>query len=149
MCFVYTNSTMNIDTKVLRSYFIEKPVDLVYLFGSQASGMAKPYSDIDIGVVFSSDVLDEEKFSLRTSFIAEISKLLKMESIDVVDLLGVSPFMRFEAIKHHKEVFVRNNATRLVFESNTLSEYFDRKYYLERHIRLGLQSLKGEYGVKA
>ncbi len=133
---------MNIDTKALQTYFAEKPVELVYLFGSQANDSAKPYSDIDIGVVFSPNLSDAEKFSLRTIYIADISKLLKTDAIDVVNLSKVSSFMRFEAIKHHKEIFVRNNATRIVFESNTLSEYFDRQYYLVRHIRLGLQGLK-------
>ncbi len=133
----------------LEVYFADTPVNLVYLFGSQAGGNTKPYSDIDIGVVFSSTISASEKFSLRTKIIADISKLLKTDFVDVVDLSMASPFMRFEAIKHHKEIFVRNNKERIIFESHVLSEYFDRQYYLQRHIRLGLQYLKEDYGVTA
>lgn len=137
-----------LDESRLHDYFTRHPVELAYLLGSQASRDTKPYSDVDFAVLFSAQLSKQRRFSERMEFIADLTVMLKTDSIDVVDLNEASPFFRFEAIKHRKELFVRNEKVRIAFETKTLSEYFDRQYYLRRHTVLGIEYLKEEYGVK-
>ena len=136
-----------IDTTKLFEYFSKQPVELAYLFGSYASGKQKPYSDIDIAVLFSKECSQEEKFDLRKRMTSDISALLKTEQTDILDLDNASPFLQFEAIKNRKELFIRNNTKRVDTETRILQNYFDRQYYIKRHTKLGLQSLKEEYGI--
>lgn len=139
---------MSFNEVQLRNYFTNKPVELVYLLGSYATGETKPYSDIDFAVSFSSHLSQKEKFSLRLRLISDVSSLLETDTIDLIDLELASPLLRFEAIKNRREIFVRNENIRVAFEAKVLSEYFDRQYYLKRHVTLGMRMLKEEYGLK-
>lgn len=135
------------EIKQLKEYFSKQPVVLVYLFGSYAGKKEKPYSDIDIAVSFEKDLSDQQRFDLKLKFIGDLTLILKMDKIDIVDLKDASPFLKFEAIKQRFEIFIKNESKRVEFEKMVLSEYFDRQYYLRRHIDKGLQDYKKEYGV--
>lgn len=76
----------------LKSYFVKKPVQLVYLFGSKAEGREKPYSDIDIAVLFSEKLSGQERFDLKLKILSDVSLILKTEVIDIVDFSTASPF---------------------------------------------------------
>ena len=138
-----------IDFRALHNYFKVQPVDLVYLMGSQASGTVKPYSDIDIGVLFDPKFSSSERFNLKIAVIADLSKILGTDNIDLVDLGSANPHLAFEAIKHRKEIYSKDEKTRVHFETKVLSEYFDQQFYLSRHTILGLKNLKEEYGIRA
>lgn len=131
----------------LQEYFKDEPVLLAYLLGSQATGKVKPYSDTDIAVLFDPKLTPQQRLTAKLKLLYDITKLLKTDKVDLIDLHGASPFFCFEAIKHRKEIFVRNEKTRIEFEIRVLSEYFDQQYYLKRHSILGIQKLKEEYGI--
>lgn len=78
-----------------------------------------------------------------------IKQILKTDNLELIDLEDASPHFRYEAIKHRKEVFVKDEKVRIDCETKVLSEYFDRQYYLKRHSMLGLEKLKEEYGISA
>lgn len=132
----------------LKSYFAKKPICLVYLFGSKATGRGKPYSDIDIAVLFSEKLSGQERFDLKLKILSDISLILKTDAIDIVDLSTASSFLKYEAIKNRQEIFVKSESKRVDFETQVLSEYFDMQYYLKRHIEKGFMDLKKDYGVK-
>lgn len=132
----------------LKSYFSKQPICLAYLFGSVAEKREKPYSDIDIAVLFSKSVSGQEKFNLKVKILSDLTLILKTDAIDVVDLSSASPFLKFEAIKTRHEIYVSNESKRVEFEKKVLSEYFDMQYYLKRHITQGILDLKKEYGIK-
>lgn len=134
-----------IDIDQLHSYFTDKPVELVYLFGSLAEGKEKSTSDVDIAVLFSPNLSKQKRFDVKLSVISDMSMFLKTDKIDVVDLADASAFLKFEAIKNRKEIFARSESRRVTFEKRVLSEYFDRTYYIKRHIKQGIQKLREEY----
>ncbi len=137
------------DIKKLKGYFQTKPVNLAYLMGSYVSGKQKAYSDIDLAVYFSPKLSKEQKFALKIEMISDLSKMLKTDNIDFVDLSSAPPALKFEAIKQRYEIYVKDEATRVAFETDTLSSLFDRQYYLRRSSLLGIRQLKEEYGIGA
>lgn len=136
-----------LNLKLLQDYFNSKPISLVYLLGSQATGKVKPYSDTDIAVLFDTKLTSSQRMSLRIELISDIMKILKKDNIELIDLNDATPFFRYETIKHRKEIFVKEEKLRIDFETKALSEYFDRQYYLKRHSATGMEKLKEEYGV--
>lgn len=65
-------------------------IDMLVLFGSQATGKTHPKSDVDIGYVSS------ESFELNTLFKIEndLSLLLQRDDVEVVNLRRISPVMK-------------------------------------------------------
>ena len=140
---------LNLNKKQLYNYFKNQPVDLAYLFGSQASEKAKPLSDIDFAVLFRKNLTDQERFTLKIKILGDLSEILKTDKIDLVDLRTAPPFLQFEVIRKRNEIFVRNENARINFETKVLFNFFDRQYFVNRHIRIGIDDLKKEYAITA
>lgn len=138
---------LNIDKNQLYNYFKNQPVELVYLFGSQATKKITPLSDIDFAVLFADNLTDQERFALKIKMLGDLSQILKTDKIDLVDLKTAPPFLQFEAIKKRSEIFVRSENTRIDFETKVLFDFFDRQYFVNRHIKMGINNLKKKYAV--
>ena len=138
---------INLNKNQLYIYFKDQPIDLVYLFGSQASEEVKPLSDIDFAVLFSKKLTDQERFTLKIKILTDLSGILKTDKIDLVDLKTAPPFLQFEVIKKRNEIFVRNENARIDFETKVLFNFFDRQYFVNRHIGMGINDLKKEYEI--
>lgn len=138
---------LSLNKNQLYRYFKNQPVDLVYLFGSQASGNTKPFSDIDFAVLFTRNLTDQERSTLKIKILGDLSGILKMDKIDLVDLKTAPPFLQFEVIRKRNEIFVRNENARIDFETKVLFNFFDRQYFVNRHIKMGINDLKKEYAV--
>lgn len=138
-----------VDFKSLKEYFKNKSVRLVYLMGSQASGQTKPYSDVDMAVLFDQNLSTKQRFDVRIELLSDLTKFLGTDNVDLIDLQNASPVFAYEAIKHRKELYVQNEDTRVDFETKALANYFDQKYYLSRHAILGMGKLKEEYGIRS
>src|SRR3989338_1419561 len=65
-------------------------LDMVVLFGSQATGRIHPKSDVDIGYTAQKFVELETRFHIET----EISRLLSRKDLELVDLGRISPVMK-------------------------------------------------------
>lgn len=140
---------LNLDKNQFYDYFKNQSVELVYLFGSQASGKMKPLSDIDFAVLFAKNLTDQEKFALKLKILGDLSEMLQTDKIDLVDLKKAPPFLQFEAIRKRNEIFVRRENTRIDFETKVLFNFFDRQYFVNRHIEMGINNLKKEYAIAA
>lgn len=138
-----------VDFKLLKEYFKNKSVRLVYLMGSQASGQTKPYSDVDMAVLFDQNLNARQRFDARIELLSYLTKFLGTNNIDLIDLQSAPPFFAYEAIKHRKELYIADEDTRVSFETKALTNYFDQKYYLSRHSLLGMRKLKEEYGIRS
>lgn len=137
------------DFNKLKEYFKNKSVRLVYLMGSQATGQTKPYSDIDMAVLFDQNLSAKQRFNARIELLAGLTKFLGTDNIDLIDLQNSSPIFAYEAIRHRKELYIKDEYIRVDFETKTLANYFDQKYYLSRHSFLGMEKLKEEYGIRS
>lgn len=125
----------------LKKYFAAQPVDVVYLFGSQATGKTNKLSDIDIGVLFKENLSDSTCFDLRVKMTADLSGISKTDQVDVVDLEKAPIALRYSAISPKKEILTVNNNRRAVFEAETNSYYFDYVYYIKQNTKNSLISI--------
>jgi predicted nucleotidyltransferase len=122
--------------QAIREYVKDKPVEVLYLFGSQALGTARPDSDYDFGAIFS----NETSLDNRLQLMGFLSDILKNEHVDVLDLKKVSIRFQYEAIKPGHDIFVRNSKIRNNFEYEVMRDYFDEMYFMKQTTRDYLHS---------
>lgn len=131
--------------KSIQEYFThQEDVTTVYLFGSFAQGRERPTSDVDIAVLFSSD-LDSYAALLRQLDLAnELESLLK-RSVDVINLEAVKPILIHQILLNKRLIVDKDLNRRVKFEVEHRREYFDllpfyRLYHEQALKRLGEDS---------
>ncbi len=65
-------------------------INMLVLFGSQATGRTHPKSDIDIGYTASREI----ELAIRFEIEIEISRMLGRKDVEFVDLQRISPVMK-------------------------------------------------------
>ncbi|MFB3926893.1 MAG: nucleotidyltransferase domain-containing protein [Syntrophales bacterium] len=109
-----------------------------YLFGSQATGKARPSSDIDVAVFLKegSDPVEE-----KLSVIGRLMEGLQTDAVDVVILNTASISLVGRILGEREVVIDRDPFRRHLFESLALRKYMDfsikETANLERRYRLG------------
>ena len=99
-------------------------VSLFYLFGSQASGATSPLSDVDCAVLFAPGVPAKTYGDRQIRLIAEISRRLRRDDIDLVVLNAANPVVRFNVLAG-EPLYMKSDEERIDFEVKTRREYFD------------------------
>lgn len=122
----------------------EKKVKFAYLFGSYAKNNTGPLSDIDIAIYLDDKINKGERFDFRLELMAQISILLKRESIDLIILNDSDISLAYEVIYHGKLIYSKNELKRIRYETKVMSFYFDRKYYYDRHAKLLIEQIAKE-----
>ena len=136
----YTGLMLTDDQKHrIIQYVQNKPIELVYLFGSQATGRAGPLSDYDFAVLFNDELNASQRFDAKLDLISELLGIVKTDHVDVVDLNVAPNGFCYSAIFPKEELFVRSKEIMSEFEFQTLSETFDREYYVKRHTKESLK----------
>lgn len=121
-----------------------RPVELIYLFGSQARGEGNPLSDYDFAILFSNLSDPKKRFEFKLEAITFLAGLLHTDSVDVVDLNSAPPTFRYEAVVPRKVVYARSENARVNFEYKAMADYFDRLYYIKRHTKESLATIEQE-----
>ncbi|HNS56470.1 MAG TPA: nucleotidyltransferase domain-containing protein [Smithellaceae bacterium] len=107
----------------LADYFRIKPgVQLVFLFGSAASGKMTDESDIDIGILFESEPDIFEINELKS----ELNGILKRE-IDIAVLNSAAPVLKMQVLKKGIPVFTKEKKYYNQFFVDTINQYDDLK----------------------
>jgi len=104
----------------LSPLFRDKDLRLVVLFGSVATGAVHPRSDIDLAFLYDRPV---DILALTN----EVSKLLQVDAVDIVDLKRASPLLKFSAVKYGKPVHERSPGVLNEFHSLAFRMYVDTK----------------------
>jgi uncharacterized protein len=109
----------------LRSFFEEDPrgAIAVYLFGSVARGDAGAQSDVDLGVLFSTDppaTLGAPQFTLE----GELERVLHAP-VQVVALNRASADLVHRVLRDGRLVLDGDRAARIRFEVRSRNQYFD------------------------
>ena len=108
----------------LASFFkVRYDISIAFLIGSQASGRARPESDVDVAVLFYSHPSAEEVLSLK----GDLEDLVRND-IDLVLLNGAGPVIGIQALKTGILLLNRDCAYEKFFV-RVLMEYDDLKYY--------------------
>ena len=90
----------------------------LYLFGSAASGEARPGSDLDLALLADRPLAADERFDLEQ----DLALLLGRE-VDLVDLLAASTVMRMQVISTGRLLWEANRYRRELFEVTVYSAY--------------------------
>lgn len=104
----------------LSPLFEEPGLRMTILFGSAVSGNLHTHSDIDLAFLFDGpvDILDLTN---------KVIRLLRTDSVDVVDLKRATPLLKFSAIKPRKVLYEREPGIFNEFASLAFREYIDTK----------------------
>ena len=97
-------------------------IRLIYLFGSQISGITGPMSDIDLGVLLTYNC---EAQSIQLELIHRLAIALDRNKIDVVILNKAPIELAYAVIAQGHVLYQHDQATRVEFEARVLSLYGD------------------------
>ena len=124
----------------------QERVRVAYLFGSYAKGKLGPLSDLDIAVLLDGCLDKRESFDLRLRLINGISSILKTDKLDVVVMNNAPLLLNYNIISEGRVLDSKDELERVMFETRILSRYLDRKYYDERHVKMGMKRI-AERGI--
>ncbi|MCL6635615.1 MAG: nucleotidyltransferase domain-containing protein [Peptococcaceae bacterium] len=115
----------------------------VYLFGSYGTAFQKKFSDLDLGVVFFPDKLPD--LGRELSIEAEISLLLGIEEVDLVNLNRAPVQLRFKAVAEGTILFEADANALANFLEDTYRIYGDYQVDLETYYREYRKALQEAY----
>lgn len=117
-------------------------IKFAYIFGSQATGKATENSDIDIAIYFEEEYPPMKEVFIRGDII-EDGKAFFKKDVDIVSLNNASLLLKYEII--HDGIVLKDDDDRADFESLSLREYFDFKYYSDIYDNAMIERIrKGE-----
>jgi len=97
---------------------VHENVVAAWLFGSQASGRARPDSDVDIAILAEQPLSLDQRLALQI----DLEQALECFRVDVVDLRNATPVLCFEALNGQR-AFVRSADKVAEFSSQVGREY--------------------------
>ena len=114
----------------LKKYFLCQPVDLVYLFGSQAEKRATELSDFDFGILFQKGLSKAKRLDLRLEMMVRLGQILPQKKIDLVDLEQAPLKLKYQIIFPKFVIMVKNRRRMIELEKDIIKRYLDFKTYL-------------------
>lgn len=103
-------------------------VSLVYLFGSCAEKKVHPFSDIDIGIVFSNKKkLKKDMGKIYNELYFLFGNIFRKKNIDIIFLQKASLELRFDVIRHGRIIYRASEDEKQIFEDRVTMLYMDFK----------------------
>ncbi|MBI2415272.1 MAG: nucleotidyltransferase domain-containing protein [Candidatus Kerfeldbacteria bacterium] len=112
----------------LKEIIVHHPVRQAYLFGSQARGTAGALSDIDIAVLFRSDI-DQEKG--ESMLFVDLSQALHTDNIDIVNIETASPLLAHRAVLRGLPILDHLPHETALLKTKILHAYEDTRHLRE------------------
>ena len=110
----------------LKALFIKHGVVLAYLFGSQAEGKTTPLSDIDLAVLFRSNIPASQRFRAQIDLIGDCGHVFHRNDVDVIVLNEAPPLLAYNVVKFGRALYEDPKTRPLVdFVTYTLSRHAD------------------------
>lgn len=132
---------VNLSKKFITKIDQKYKVKFAYLFGSTARGKERKESDIDIALYFEKNYSPLEDTFIRGELI-DIGTSFFNKNVDVISLNSASLLLKYEII--HDGIVLKDNDERASFESLSLREYFDYKYYSDIYNQAMIDKIKNE-----
>jgi predicted nucleotidyltransferase len=127
---------------IVTAYCAERPeIVASYLFGSQASGKARPESDVDLAFLLNDSFDRSKSFDLRIRYATDLSRLLRME-VDTVLLNDANEVLSGQIFSRGMVVYGNDTPELRAFRRSKLPMIAEFSYYID----LRLASLRARFG---
>lgn len=113
--------------KLLDFFKNNENINTVYIFGSHGTEYENEGSDIDFGILFTTDPGILEQMSLE----AEIEEIIDRE-VDIVSLNKCNILLKHKVISKGQKIFERDEIKTADFIEDVLKNYFDFGMKLKR-----------------
>lgn len=123
-----------IEPTLIKKIALKYDLQLIYLFGSKATGRDTKVSDIDIAVLLN----DREAYNLKNlilDLIFDFSRVFCSDKIDLVILNKASLAVQYNVISDGEILYALNPETRYNYEVNLVSLYLDFKRYEDEYYK--------------
>ena len=97
----------------------------VYIFGSVASGRARPDSDVDVAVLVSDKVMRADPWKYRLELGSALMHVLRRDDVDLILLNEAPPLLAHRVLSKGKLVLERSASARVAFQVRTVNRYLD------------------------
>lgn len=113
--------------------FSNHPVLFAYLYGSYATGVVHPFSDLDIGI-YIDKVPDSKHLELELSLSLEIDANIESVVASEVRIINNLPLVILgKTITEGALIYSRDEIIRVDFETSVRSAYFDFLPVIQRY----------------
>jgi len=122
---------MDLDFDYIKSFLIDKlKAELIYLFGSYASGKVRDDSDLDLAFLTQENIDDYQRFLTAQNLASELNI-----EVDLIDLSKASTVFKSQIIQG-KLLYAKNRQQKQEFELLVLKKYArlneERKEIIEK-----------------
>lgn len=112
------------DTERFTQVFADTPVVFAYLFGSRATGSARPDSDADVAVLLDESVPTTRHLDVRLELSGRLEPVLAAE-VDVVVLNDARLAVAGQVVSQRRVLYSRDEPARVRFEARVMKTYLD------------------------
>ena len=114
----------------IREYARSRPeIVAVYLFGSEAEGLSRPESDVDLAVMTHRPLSGQDRLDMEVHLSLRIGR-----NVDLVAFETADPVLKHEILKPKKLLYEADRAERIRKETAGRHEYLDTRW-LHRETR--------------
>jgi predicted nucleotidyltransferase len=126
---------------ILKTYFLDKDVVAVYLFGSYVKMKERKSSDLDIGILHKTNIDPLKKFESNLDFAVQLEEITGI-TVDLFDLEKVNTYLLHQMMLNKILILDKDTKRRVAFEVARRKEYFDRKSFYKIYHEQALRRLE-------
>ena len=119
----------------------DEEVIALYAFGSVASGVLKPLSDLDFGVLVSMELDRRQRFDKHLELIGVFNETFRTDEVDLVLMNNAPMRFSYNIISKGKLLFYRDKHFLTDFCARTIKLYLDFKFFRDNFDKVFLRGM--------